>query len=130
MGSNSKGSRKERELVQLLDDRNFATMRAPASGGGTRRRLPDILTGNGDAFYALEVKNSAGDPIYFPVRESAALEYFAANFGAVPRIGVRFDREDWYFFAPEELYVTDGLQYRIKKETALSDGTTLSELTK
>jgi Holliday junction resolvase - archaeal type len=58
-----------------------------------------------------------------------ALVYFAQNFGAKPRIGVRFDREDWYFFHPDELYQTDGGNYRVKKETAITDGTDFPELT-
>jgi Holliday junction resolvase len=55
--------------------------------------------------------------------------YFSRNFGAKPRIGVRFDREDWYFFHPDDLYQTDGGNYRVKKETALADGVDFEELT-
>lgn len=126
--SNKKGDRRERELVNLLDEEGYAVLRAPASGGGTKRHLPDMLAGNGDIFYALEAKSSSGDPIYLAAEEIAALLYFAENFGAKTRIGVRFDREDWYFFRPEELYRTSGGNYRVKKETALADGQTLSEL--
>lgn len=121
--SNSKGDRRERELVNLLDEAGFAVMRAPASGSATDRELPDVLAGNGDVFYAVEAKSSAGDPIYLSGEEVEALVYFAENFGAKPKIGVRFDREDWYFFAPDDLYQTDGGNYRVKKETALADGT-------
>jgi len=40
-------------------------MRAPASGSATERELPDVLAaGDGDTFYAIEAKSSAGDPIY------------------------------------------------------------------
>ena len=126
--SNKKGDRRERELVNLLDEAGYAVLRAPASGGGTKRHLPDILAGNGEVFYALEAKSSSGDPIYLDAEEVAALLYFAQNFGAKTRIGVRFDREDWYFFHPEDLYRTDGGNYRIKKETALADGQSLSAL--
>ncbi|MFC6837119.1 Holliday junction resolvase Hjc [Halomarina ordinaria] len=127
--SNSKGNRRERELVNLLDDRGFAVMRAPASGSATTRELPDVLAGNGDVFYAIEAKASAGRPIYLTGEEVEALVYFARNFGAKPRIAVRFDREDWYFFHPADLHVTDGGNYRVKKETALSEGTDVEELT-
>jgi len=58
-----------------------------------------------------------------------ALVYFSRNFGALPRIGVRFDREDWYFFHPDDLHTTDGGNYRVKKETALADGTDFEEFT-
>jgi len=107
--SNAKGDRRERELVNELDDAGFAVMRAPSSGSATERELPDVLAGDGEAFYAIV--------------------YFAQNFGAKPRIGARFDREDWYFFHPADLHTTDGGNYRVKKETALSDGTDFAAFT-
>ncbi|MFB6106741.1 MAG: Holliday junction resolvase Hjc [Halobacteriaceae archaeon] len=128
MSSNRKGDRRERELVNRLDEAGFAVMRAPASGSATDRELPDALAGNGDVFYAIEAKASAGDPIYLTGEEVEALVYFARNFGAKPRVGVRFDREDWYFFHPADLHTTDGGNYRVKKETALADGADLAEL--
>lgn len=128
VNSNSKGNRRERELVNALDDMGFAVMRAPASGAATDRDLPDVLAGNDGDFYAIEAKSSAGDPIYIPFEEVESLLFFAHNFGAEPRIGSRFDREDWYFFHPSNLYQTRGGNYRVKKETALEDGTPLSRL--
>ncbi|CAI48431.1 Holliday junction resolvase Hjc [Natronomonas pharaonis DSM 2160] len=127
--SNAKGDRRERELVTKLDEAGFAVMRAPASGSATDRELPDVLAGDGETFYAVEAKSSAGDPIYLSGEEIEALVYFARNFGAKPRVGVRFDREDWYFFHPGDLYETDGGNYRVKKETALADGTDFAEFT-
>lgn len=125
--SQAKGDRRERELVNELDEAGFAVMRAPASGSATERELPDVLAGDGENFYAVEAKSSSGDPIYLTGEEVEALIYFAQNFGAKPRIGVRFDREDWYFFHPGDLHVTDGGNYRVKKETAIADGTDFAE---
>ena len=126
--SQAKGDRRERELVNALDDAGFAVMRAPASGSATQRELPDVLAGNGEAFYAIEAKASAGNPIYLTGEEVEALIYFSRNFGAKARIGVRFDREEWYFFHPGELHVTDGGNYRVKKEQAIENGEPLAEL--
>jgi Holliday junction resolvase len=128
--SNAKGDRRERELVNELDAAGFAVMRAPASGSATERELPDVLAGDGEDFYAVEAKSSAGDPIYLDGEEIEALLFFSRNFGAKPRIGVRFDREDWYFFHPgdEAVHVTDGGNYRVKKETALAHGVDFDEL--
>jgi Holliday junction resolvase len=128
MSANRKGDRRERELVNRLDEAGFAVMRAPASGSATDRDLPDVLAGDDGQFYAIEAKSSSGDPIYLSGEEVEALIYFAQNFGANARIGVRFDREDWYFFHPGDLYTTDGGNYRVKKETALADGTDFEEL--
>jgi Holliday junction resolvase len=126
--SNRKGGRRERELVNELDGAGFAVMRAPASGAATDRDLPDVLAGDGERFYAIEAKSSAGDPIYLTGEEVESLVYFSRNFGAKARIGVRFDQEDWYFFHPGDLYTTDGGNYRVKKETALADGADFEEL--
>ena len=122
MSSNRKGDRRERELVNRLDEAGFAVMRAPASGSATDRELPDVLAGNGETFYAIEAKSSSGRPIYLSGEEVEALIYFARNFGAKARIAVRFDREAWYFFHPGDLHTTDGGNYRVKKETALAEG--------
>jgi Holliday junction resolvase len=127
VSANRKGDRRERELVNALDEAGFAVMRAPASGAATERELPDVLAGDGETFYAIEAKSSAGDPIYLTGEEVEALLFFARNFGAKARIAVRFDREDWYFFHPGELYTTDAGSYRVKKETALADGTDFPE---
>ena len=125
---NRKGDRRERELVNLLNENGFAVMRAPASGGATQRELPDVLAGNDGLFFAIEAKSSSGDPIYLTGEEVDGLVYFAENFGAKARIGVRFDREDWFFFHPDDLYTTDGGNYRVKQEVALADGTSLADL--
>ena len=126
--SNAKGDRRERELVNRLDEAGFAVMRAPASGSATERELPDVLAGDGDVFYAIEAKSSSGDPIYLTGEEVEALVYFSQNFGAKPKIAVRFDREDWYFFHPADVHQTDGGNYRVKKEKALEDGEPMADL--
>jgi len=127
MSANRKGDRRERELVNALDQAGFAVMRAPASGSATERELPDVLAGNGHVFYAIEAKSSGGDPIYLTSEEVEALVYFSQNFGARPKIGVRFDREDWYFFHPDDVRTEKGA-YRVKKERALEDGEPLGDL--
>lgn len=127
MASNRKGDR--RELVNKLDAAGFAVMRAPASGSATPWELPDVLAGDREAFYAIEVKSSAGDAIYIDGEEITDLEFFTTGFGATSQIGVRFDHEDWYFFPPGVLHETAGGNYRVKKETALADGTDFDELT-
>jgi len=120
--ANRKGERRERELVNRLDAAGFAVMRAPASGSATDRELPDVLAGNGERFYAIEAKSSRGDPIYLDAEEVDALRFFATNFGALPRIGIRFDNHSWRFFDPDKLYTTPAGNYRVKRETAVASG--------
>jgi Holliday junction resolvase len=137
--SNTKGSRRERALADWLHENGWAVMRAPASGSATERELPDVLFGNGTKFYAAEVKASAGDPIYLSGEEVDALLFFAQNFGAEERVAVKFDvkhgdpsygesRPGFYFLPIEALHVTDGGNYRVKKELAHEAGTPEADL--
>ena len=137
--SNRKGAKRERELVNFLDEDGWAVMRAPASGSATGRELPDVLAGDGNVFMAAEAKASSGDPIYYDEEEVEALLYFARNFGAIAQLSARFDEEagdpshgeEWpghYFFHPDEVHRTKGGNYRIKKELALSDGIPVKDL--
>ena len=137
--SNAKGSRGERELVNWLDDNEYAVLRAPASGSATTRELPDVLAGDGERFYAIEAKTSGDTVVYIDQEEVEDLQFFAEKFGAVPRLGVRFDEEHsdpsygrdwpgWYFLPPERVYRTDGGNYRVKKVAALHDGIPLPQL--
>jgi Holliday junction resolvase - archaeal type len=128
MTASDKGSRRERELVNKLDAKGFAVMRAPASGSATDRDLPDVLAGNGERFYAIEAKSSSGNPIYIDSEEIESLQYFAQGFGAESKIAVRFDETEWAFFSPNEVYRTDSGNYRIKRETAIARGSDLLEL--
>ena len=128
MTANEKGDRRERELVNLLDETGFAVMRAPASGSATARELPDVLAGDGGVFYAIEAKSSAGDPIYLTWEEVDALRFFADSFGAEALIAARFDREDWAFFAPHELHQTPKGNFRVKKEKAVEEGRRIADL--
>lgn len=126
--SNAKGDRRERELVNGLDDRGFAVMRAPASGSATERELPDVIAGDSTHFYAIEAKSSSGDPIYIDGQEIHDLLFFAQNFGARPRIGVRYDREPWYLLHPDLAHTTDGGNYRVRLATAEREGEQLDDL--
>jgi Holliday junction resolvase len=128
MPGNRKGDRRERELVTRLAEAGFAPMRAPASGSATGRELPDVLCGNGAYGYAIEAKASAGDPIYVDGEEVADLRYFAEMLGLAPRIGVRFDREPWWFLRPEDCHRTDGGNYRVKRSEARERGRRLDDL--
>jgi Holliday junction resolvase len=87
-----------------------------------------LVAGNDERYVAVEAKASASDTVYIDGDEVTQLIEFADRFGARARVGVRFDREDWYFFHPGDLHVTDGGNYRVKKEKALRDGEDFEEI--
>lgn len=123
-----KGASRERELVDMFWDAGFGVVRAPASGSATERALPDLVAGNEGLYVAVEAKSSGGDTVYIEGREVEELLEFGNRFGAKPRIGARFDREDWFFFHPGELHYTDGGNYRVKRTVALEEGESFDEL--
>lgn len=123
-----KGSREERELVKMLWEADCAAMRAPASGGATKKPLPDVLAGNGEIYLAIEVKSTSQDRIYIDSGKINALLEFSQKFGAQPFVGAKFKRKKWRFISIEHLYKTKKENYRVDKELAFKKGVELDEL--
>ncbi len=105
MNTKSKGSKAERELVELFWKNNFAAIRV-AGSGSMRHPSPDLLVGSGLRKLAIECKSTRLLSKYFPKKEINELLLFARLFGAEPWIGVRFDVLKWYFFNIEDLKKT------------------------
>lgn len=123
-----KGSAEERNLVHKLWDKNFAAMRAPASGGATKRPLPDVLAGNGKVYLAIEVKTTTKEKIYIDSPQIDALCEFSDIFGADPYLGIKFKYTKWLFLPPEIIDRTRSNNYRIEKDIALEKGLELDEI--
>ena len=124
-----KGSAEERDLVHKLWDRNFAAMRAPASGGATKKPLPDVLAGNGKIYLGIEVKTTTKEKIYIDSPQIDALCEFCNIFGAEPYLGIKFKYTKWLFLFPEKIERTKSNNYRVDKSVALKNGLELDEIT-
>ena len=123
-----KGSIEERDLVNKLWDAGFAAMRAPASGGATKRPLPDVLAGNGKIYLAIEVKSSRQDHIYIDKEKIDNLIEFSDIFGATPYVGAKFIRKKWRFIKLDDLHVTRSNNYRVNTDLAFSKGIDFEEI--
>ncbi|MCR5026694.1 MAG: Holliday junction resolvase [Methanobrevibacter sp.] len=123
-----KGSAEERDLVHKLWDRNFAAMRAPASGGATKRPLPDVVAGNGKVYLAIEVKTTTKDKVYIEEPQIDALLEFSKIFGAKAYIGVKFKYKKWLFLEPENAERTRNGNYKIEKDYILEKGLEIDEI--
>lgn len=123
-----KGSREERELVKMLWEADCAAMRAPASGGATKKPLPDVIAGNGKVYLAIEVKSTSSDRIYINSEKIDALLEFSGIFGAIAYVGAKFKREKWRFVSIDDLYITKNKNYRVDKELAFLKGIELDEM--
>lgn len=122
-----KGDRNERELVNELDEQGFEVMRAPASGSATDRELPDVVASDGEVGYAIEAKSVGSGKKYIDFEEIVGVLKFAKCFGVRARIGTRYNRREWRFFHPAELYKTDSGNHRISKDK-LDSGQTVEDL--
>lgn len=125
---NKKGSRVERELVKMLWDADCAAMRAPASGGATKKPLPDIIAGNGKIYLAIEVKSSSADQIYIDSEKINGLLEFSKIFGAEPFLGAKFKNKKWRFVRINDLSKTRGKNYKVDLDLAFSKGLEFDEL--
>ncbi|GAB6055326.1 Holliday junction resolvase [Methanobacterium alkalithermotolerans] len=123
-----KGSKEERDLVRLLWESDFAAMRAPASGGATKKPLPDVLAGNGKIYLAIEVKTTSKERIYIDSEKIGGLCEFSGIFGAQPYVGIKFKYKKWLFLSPEDLILTKNKNYRLDLDLAFNKGLDLDEL--
>lgn len=124
-----KGSAEERDLVHKLWNRNFAAMRAPASGGATKNPLPDVVAGNGKIYLSIEVKTTTKDKIYIDFPQIDALCEFSDKFGAKAYIGVKFKYTKWLFLEPKNTQRTKNGNYKIDKDYALENALEIDEIT-
>ncbi len=124
----NKGSRVERELVKMLWNADCAAMRAPASGGATKKPLPDIIAGNGKIYLAIEVKSTSADHIYINSEKITGLKEFSDMFGAEPYLGAKFKNKKWRFVHISDLIKTRGENYKVDVDLAFSKGLEFDEL--
>ncbi len=110
-----KGSRAERELVNIFWDSGFAVMRSPASGSGRKHPQPDVLVSDGENIFGIETKSTSSDVVYVSKDEIRELKKFCRKFGCEPIIGVRFDWKGWVFFRPNKCEQTEN-SYKISKD--------------
>jgi Holliday junction resolvase len=127
---NKKGSRVERELVKMLWSADCAAMRAPASGGATKKPLPDVIAGNGKVYLAIEVKSTSAEYIYINSEKIMGLIEFSEIFGAVPYLGAKFKNKKWRFVHVNDLVRTRGENYKVDVDLAFSKGIEFDELVK
>jgi len=106
MKGKTKGSNAERELIHLFWSNGWAPIRVAGSGSAPIPN-PDVIAGNGLRRVAVEAKSSGKSAIYIEKNGIKELERFCLLFGAEPWVGVRFNKEKWYFLKTNELNESD-----------------------
>ncbi len=121
------GSDTERTLVNALTATGWRAIRAPASGGGTDRDLPDVLAGRAhpdtqrNETWAIEVKTTHAHNCYVTESEDIALNKFAVGFGgATPLFAVKFSsrgqRRRIWLLDPDDCPITDDGHRALNKD--------------
>lgn len=101
MSRKQKGSDAERELVEMLEAQNFASVRV-AGSGCSKFPCPDVLASNGNQVYAIECKSTKKQAQYFRKEQIQDLLTFSKMFGAKPICAVKFSTS-WSFIEPHKL---------------------------
>jgi len=97
-----KGTRVERELINLLWENGFAAVRV-AGSGSMSFPCPDVVASNGKIVLAFEVKTRSKLPLYLTYQEVKELVMFSNLFGAEPYIALRMPRKGWFFIEVKSL---------------------------
>ena len=116
MGNKKKGIAAERELYHLLWDREYAVVRVAGSGCMPEPSC-DLLAGNGEKAFAIEVKTSRDKKKYLTKKQITEFIAFSKKFGLQPLLAFKFMRTEWLFVKPEHLEDT-GKSFAISIEKA------------
>jgi Holliday junction resolvase len=122
----AKGSKAERELLDMFVKNNFRAARVAGSGMMENSDC-DLISGKiGAGKYAVEVKSSKKTSKYITKDQINRFLVFSEIFGLTPVIAVRFNRLGWYFFNPSDL-VDSGKNWVINLNLAKEKGKRFSQ---
>jgi Holliday junction resolvase len=121
-----KGHDAERAFCRTMYDAGWMAARIAASGSGTERELPDVVLGDRNRTYAVEVKRTSSGRVYLPEDEIESLRTVARGLKMQVRIAVKFDlepsdpawgadRPGFYMIDPADMRQTNSGTYAITK---------------
>jgi Holliday junction resolvase len=100
--SKAKGSRAERELLEIFTQQTWKAARV-AGSGVNENTFCDLIAGKRGKAYAIEAKSSKNPRIYITKQQISDFIMFCEVMGLTPVIAVRFNREGWLFLKPDQL---------------------------
>ncbi len=126
MSNKAKGSKAERELLQIFTENGWRAVRV--AGSGVNDNSPcDLLAGKlGRKGYTIECKSSKKTAIYITKQQVEDFVIFSNILGLSPVIAVRFNYEGWIFLSPEQL-VDSGKNWVVHLRTAKEKGKKFSQ---
>ncbi len=127
MKGKSKGSAAERELVHMFNDSQVWAAIRIAGSGLTSDPNPDVLSGNGKRYLAIECK-STKDTKYLSDGDIKQILDFSSKFGAEPWFGIKFNNRGWFFLKPSDLAKSKGDSYSVSLLLAKEKGLSFEQL--
>jgi len=122
----AKGSKTERELVELFTSKLWRAVRVAGSGVNDLSPCDIIAAKAGKGGYTVECKSSKKTSIYITKEQIQDFIVFSNILGLKPVIALRFAREGWIFIHPSELKDT-GKYWAVSLEYAKSQGKRFSQ---
>jgi holliday junction resolvase Hjr len=129
MSLKQKGTNAERDLVHKFWAAVPWVAHRIAGSGSSKYPSPDLIASNNIRRLAIECKATKSSSVYLPKSEIEALRKFAVMFGAESWVGVRFDRQEWFFLTLEDLHETAS-NFSVSLELAKMKGLLFEELVK
>ena len=102
MSNKSKGSKADRELLQIFTDHSWRAARV-AGSGVNENTFCDLIAGKAGKAYAVEAKSSKSPRIYITKQQIDDFLQFSTVMGLIPVLAARFNREGWFFLKPNQL---------------------------
>lgn len=121
MSNKAKGSKAERELLDILTQNGWRAARVAGSGVNDNSPCDLIAAKLGKKGFVIEAKSSKKSNIYITKEQISDFVLFSQIIGLNPAIALRFNREGWYFISPSQLKDT-GKYLAVSLETAKREG--------
>jgi len=129
MSRKSKGINAERDLIhKFWGSEEWSAVRI-AGSGSNKYPSADVLASNKLRKLAIECKTTKEKSKYLSTDDVNQLKTFAEIFGAEPWIGVKFNKEEWFFLSLEDLKST-GDNFVVSVDIARNKGLLFEELIK
>ena len=122
----AKGSRIERELIDVFTENSWRAVRVAGSGIGEDSPCDLLAAKLGKKGFAVEVKSSKKQSIYITKNQIEDFILFSNIIGLKPVIALRFNHEGWLFIDPKHLKDT-GKYWAVSLETAKEKGFRFSQ---
>ena len=125
MSNKEKGAKAERELYEMFIDNCFRCVRV-AGSGMMENTACDLIAGNKNKKFCIEVKASKGKYKYISKKQIEEFMIFSEIFGLTPIIAVRFNHEGWFFISPHDLE-NSGRNFAVSLKLAREKGKKFSQ---